>query len=181
MSFISKIRGTFETLFQIGKNGPNVKNNAGVIEMRTAADDAFVITRGLAPVSDDDFVTKKHFDDNNSAATGLTLVEMPLALATKISTATIPDNATIEYAYIRVETAYDASALWNVQRTGDAPVAPMATGDSDPLVVGTYHVPQDDTNWGSTGAGTVTATLTNSPTVGAATLVIAYSTPNDIS
>ena len=182
MSFFSKIRGTFETIFSIGKaNRVQLKNSAGVLEIRDAADAAVLITRGLAPVGDDDYVTKKHFDDNNSAATGLTLVEMPLLLATKVSTSTIPDSSTIEYAYIRIETAYDAAALWKIQRTGDATVEPVADGDNDASVIGTYHVPQDDTNWGVTGAGTVNAVLTNSPTVGAATLVIAYSMPNDIS
>ena len=181
MSFFSKIRGTFETLFQIGKGGPQLKNASGALESRDPTDAAYVNHRGLDPVVAQDFVTLTYFNANNDAATGLTLVQMPLALVTKVSTTIIPDDATIEYAYIRVTTAYDAGALWNVQRTGDAGVAPMATGDSDAAVVGTYNVPQDDTDWGSTAAGTVTATLTNSPTVGVAVLVIAYSTPNDIS
>ena len=180
MSFFSKIRGTFESLFSIGKNGNQIKNNGAALEFRDPTDAAFVIARGLDPVAANDLVTKGHFDANNNAATGLTVVRMPLALATKVSTVTIPDNATLEYAYIRVTTAYDAGALWNVLRTGDVTVAPMATGDSDPATIGTYQVPQDDTNWGVTGAGTVTATLTNVPTVGVAELVLAYSTPNDL-
>ena len=181
MGFFSKIRGTFETLFQIGKGGPQVKNNAGVVEMRDPADAAFVITRGLAPVAANDYVTKGHFDANNDAATGVTVVRMPLAIATKVSTGTVPDNAEIVDAWIQVTTAYDAGALFDIKRTGDAGVAPMGTGDSDLATVGTYHVPQDRVNWGSTGLGTVTATLTNIPTVGVAELFIAYVTPTDIS
>lgn len=180
MSFFSKIRGTFETLFQIGKNGPQLKNNAGVIENRNSVDAAFVIARALDPVGNDDLVTLRHFNANNDAATGVTVVQMPLALATKVSTTVIPDDATILDAIIDVTTAYDAAALFNVTRTGDVTVNPIADGDSDLATIGTYHVPQTQ-SWGTTGTGTVTATLTNSPTVGVAVLYIAYVTPNDIS
>lgn len=180
MSWFSKIRGTVETLFQLGLGGPNLKNNAGVIEARNAGDSAFVIGRGLDPVANNDWVTLGYFNANNDAATGLTVVRMPLALATKVSTTTIPDNAIVRWCVLDIETAYDASAQWNVQRTGDATVAPMGVNDNDAATISQYEVPQI-TNWGATGAGTVTATLTNSPTVGAATLYIAYTTPNDIS
>jgi len=58
MSLFSKLRGTIETIFQIGLGGPNVKNNVGAVEMRNAADAAFVITRGADPVGANDYVTK---------------------------------------------------------------------------------------------------------------------------
>lgn len=180
MSYFSKLRGTFETLFMLGKAGPNLKNNSGVVEMRNNADGDFAIARADAPVGNDDLVTLQYFNDNNNAATGLTWVKLPLLLATKVSTSAIPDDATIFACILDIETAYDASATWNVLRTGDPTAAPMATGDNDPAVIGTYEVPQI-TDWGSTGAGTVTATLVNSPTVGAATLYVGYSTPTDIS
>lgn len=57
MSVFSKLRGTVETIFQIGLGGPNVKANAGVVEMRNAGDAAFAITRGAPPVGADDYVT----------------------------------------------------------------------------------------------------------------------------
>lgn len=41
MSVLSKLLGTFQTTFQIGKAGPKVKNNGGVIEARNAADSAY--------------------------------------------------------------------------------------------------------------------------------------------
>lgn len=180
MSLFSKIRGTFETLFQIGKGGPNIKSTGGALESRNAADAAYANMRGADPLVADDLITLRHFDANNAAATGVTVVQMPLALATKVSTTIIPNNATVLDALIDVTTAYDAGALFNVQRTGDATVNPIANGDSDLGTIGTYHVPQIQ-SWGSTGAGTVTATLTNVPTVGVAVLYIAYVTPNDIS
>jgi len=181
MSWYSKIRGTVETLFQLGLTGPQLKNNSGIVEMRDATDAAFVITRGLDPVGNNDYVTKLYFDNNNAAANGLTVVALPLALATKISTAAIPDNAIIRWAVLDVTTAYDtASPTFNVQRTGDATVVPHASTDSNLKKIAQYEVPQI-TDWGSTGAGTVTATLAGSPTVGAAVLYIAYTTPTDIS
>lgn len=180
--FNSHIRGTTETIFRFGKGGAQLKKTgAAVLESRDSVDGGFALHRGLAPVGDDDFVTKKHFDDNNAAATGLTVVKLPLALATKISTGTLPNNAIIKWTRLDVTTAYDAGALWAVKRTGDASVAPIGTADNDPSIIGTYDVPQC-TDWGTTGAGTVTATLSGgSPTVGVAVLYIAYTTPNDIS
>lgn len=62
MSLWSKIRGTIETIFQIGLGGPQLKNNAGAIEGRNAADNAFAIMRGATPVGDSDLVTKQYAD-----------------------------------------------------------------------------------------------------------------------
>jgi hypothetical protein len=181
MSFFSKIRGTIESLFSIGIDGPQIKNNAGIIEFRDDTDAAFVIARGLAPVGDNDLVTKKYHDDNNASANGLTIVKMPLALATKVSTAAIPNNAIISWAVLDVTTAYDtASPTFEIERTGDATVVVHGTSDSNLKKIGQYEVPQV-TDWGVTGLGTVTATLTGSPTVGAADIYIAYSIPTDIS
>ena len=67
MSFLSKIGGTFSALFQVGKSGPQIKNNAGVIEHRNAADAAFVIARGADPVGADDLTTKRYADLNTGA------------------------------------------------------------------------------------------------------------------
>jgi len=182
MSFWSKIRGTFETLFQISKGGPQLKANGAAIEHRNAADSAFVITRGLDPVAANDLVTLGYFNAHNEGAAGIELVKMPLAHATKVSTAAIPDNSIITDCWIEVTTIYDGTTpTFQIKRTGDATVIPEDTGDSDLTALGIYHVPQMK-SWGSTGAGTVTATFAaTGNTVGAANLYIAYSTPIDIS
>lgn len=62
MSLWSKIRGTIETIFQIGLGGPQLKNNSGAIEARNAGDSAFAVVRGAAPVGDNDLVTKTYAD-----------------------------------------------------------------------------------------------------------------------
>jgi hypothetical protein len=182
MSFFSKVRGTFETLFQIGKGGPQIKNNGGVIENRNSADAAFVIARALDPVGNNDLVTLGYFNAHNEGAAGLEIIKMPLAHATKVSTATIPDNSIISWAIIDVTTIYDGTTpTFTVKRTGDATVVPIDVGDSDLTAIGTYEVPEVK-SWGSTGAGTVTATFAGAGnTVGASVLYIAYSTPIDIS
>jgi hypothetical protein len=41
MSLYSKVRGTFETLFQLGKGGPQLKNSSGAVQFRNSADSAF--------------------------------------------------------------------------------------------------------------------------------------------
>jgi hypothetical protein len=180
MGFYEKLRGTFETLFQIGKGGPNLKNNSGVVEARNNADAAFAIMRALDPVAANDLVTLGYFNANNAAAQGVTVAKMPLALATKVSTASIPNNATIVKTFLDVTTAYDAGATWLLRRTGDAGKVLQGTTDNDPALISTYSVPQA-LDWGSTGAGTVTATLTGTPTVGVAMVYVFYTTPTDIS
>ena len=178
MGFFEKLRGTFETIFQIGKQGPNIKNNSGAIELRNFADSTFVIGRGLDPVGINDFVTKGYFDTNNAAAQGLTYVKLTLAQATVVSTGVIPDNARILDVILDITTAYDATTTIALSRTGGG-AAIAATGDSDPTVVGQYQIPQT-TSWGATGAGTLTATVSGTPAAGVAVIYVGYTTPTSI-
>ncbi len=182
MSFFSKIRGTFETLFQIGKGGPQLKDNGGALDIRNNVDGAFVNARGADPVINDDLITLRYFNAHNAGATALTVVKMPLAQATKISSVAIPDNSVIWRAILDVTVAYNgASPTFKIQRTGDATVVVEDTGDSDLTAIGTYEVPQAK-SWGATGLGTVTATFAGSGvTLGAAVLYVAYASPTDIS
>ena len=62
MSLWTRLRGTVDTLWQIGLGGPLIKNNSSVLEARNAADNAFIIMRGLDPVGDTDFATKFYAD-----------------------------------------------------------------------------------------------------------------------
>lgn len=57
MSLWEKLRGTLETIFQIGLSGPQLKNNAGAIEVRNSTDTGFAIARGATAVSGNDLVT----------------------------------------------------------------------------------------------------------------------------
>lgn len=41
MAILSRLSGTFQSLFQIGNGGPKIKNNSGTLEVRNAADSAY--------------------------------------------------------------------------------------------------------------------------------------------
>jgi hypothetical protein len=56
MGLFSNIVGTTSNLFQLGLGGPQIRNNAGVIEARNPANSAFVIARGLDPVAANDLM-----------------------------------------------------------------------------------------------------------------------------
>jgi hypothetical protein len=58
MSLWKRVRGTLETLFQIGLSGPNLKNNAGAIEARNSADSAFTVVRVADAVGSNDALNR---------------------------------------------------------------------------------------------------------------------------
>ena len=63
MSFFQRLAGVVNSFFQIGgPSGPGLNNNSGVIEARNAANNAFAIVRGAAPVGDSDLTTKQYVD-----------------------------------------------------------------------------------------------------------------------
>jgi hypothetical protein len=95
MSLWSKIRGTAETLFQLGLGGPQLKNNASVIEARDNADAAFVIVRGATPVAANDLTTKAYVDSGGASGD---VAEIRFAInttATQNSVTSIPAGAFI--------------------------------------------------------------------------------------
>jgi hypothetical protein len=61
---LSGIAGNVE----LGKGGPRFKNNATVIEMRNAADNAFAVVAGAEPTAADHFATKAYVDRLASVA-----------------------------------------------------------------------------------------------------------------
>ena len=50
------------TLVELGKRGPQLKNNSDVIEHRNQADSAFVVARAADPVGPNDLVTKQYME-----------------------------------------------------------------------------------------------------------------------
>lgn len=82
MSLWLKVRGTIETILQLGIDGPQIKNNSSVIEARSSTDAAFVKVRGADPAADDDLVTKRYGDANYAgAAVTVTQVEVDFGTA----------------------------------------------------------------------------------------------------
>lgn len=84
MPVIEKLRGITGSLFSFGLANVttvlNLKNNAGIFEVRNAADAAYIIGRGADPVGDDDWVTRRYFLANASSAnyTGIRSIWMEI-------------------------------------------------------------------------------------------------------
>ena len=101
MSLWSKIRGTIESAFQIGLNGPQWKNNASVLEARNSGDSAFAVVRGASPVADNDLANKQYVDtittrtvvvaqfNGNNALPSNSATEQFMVVTTSGATATI--------------------------------------------------------------------------------------------
>jgi hypothetical protein len=102
MSLFSKLRGTIETLFQLGLNGPQWKNNGGNIEARNSTDSALVIVRGLTPAGNTDLVTKLYADTlgisvgGNSGQTAIIKTHTVLT-ATKTGNYTANENEVVPF------------------------------------------------------------------------------------
>lgn len=111
MSIFQKIRATVETILQIGLGGPNVKANAGAIEMRNAADAAFAITRGAPPVGADDYVTK-------GSLAAIAFPVYPLAGVTSktsgASSITQEETTTNKVNDVSVQFAQGVQSFWEI-------------------------------------------------------------------
>ncbi len=130
MSIRSKIRGTLETIFQIGKGGPQAKNNAGVVEFRDASDAAFAIVRGADPVGNTDLATKSYVDAGGGgglpAGTGVVHVTAGVgstslivdADVTSVGVAKITGGPTGGFAGLTALAAGDAASV--ATASGDA-------------------------------------------------------------
>jgi hypothetical protein len=170
MSVFSKIRGTFETLFQIGKNGPQIKNNAGVMQIRNSTDAAFNRLQVATPTAADDAVTKS-YADGLSDESGIRVVRFTTALVDVSSVNSVPANARVVRAILEVTTPYSVGALISIGRTGSVSLF-QSTGDNDPETANTYIVDQDTAFGGS--ALPVLATITGAPAAGAGVVSVWY-------
>src|ERR1700745_1502596 len=107
MSLWSKVRGTIESIFQIGLGGPQVKNNAGVIEFRNSGDSGYAVARGAAPVGDFDLVNKQYAD----------LLNKPIVVQNQFNGGNaLPNNSATEQFYIVTTTGANATIgqlLWD--------------------------------------------------------------------
>jgi hypothetical protein len=99
-SLYSKLRGTIETIWQLGLGGPQVKNNAGAIEARNAGDSAFAVLRGASPVADSDLATKQYVD---------TLFFRTVVTAQFDGNNALPANTGVEHFYVVSTTGPNAT------------------------------------------------------------------------
>jgi len=175
MSIFSKIRGTIEQIFQIGLGGPQIKNNAGAVELRNSDDTDFTIVRGATPVGDNDLVTKAYLGDQ--LVTGsVRSVRLELNTdAVQESIKEIPANAVVLRARVNITTAYSAGTTITVGRTSNVTLL-QATTDNLATVVGVYEVPQE-TLWGGT-ANVVEVNVDGTPLAGEGFVVVEYTQPD---
>lgn len=100
MSVYSKIRGTIETIFQLGLGGPNLKASSGAVEARNAGDSTYAIVRGLSPVGNNDLTTKQYVD---------TLTARSIVSAQFDGNNALPANTATEHFYVVTTTGPNAS------------------------------------------------------------------------
>ena len=169
------LRGTMSDLFQLGKTGPNLKKNGTAIEARNNADSAYTIVRGATPVGNDDLTTKLYVD-GISAATAVKEIQFTIGTSTASSTATIPANAQVIVAELKITTAYSGgtSPAITIGQIGNVTLY-QTSAQNDIAVLGQYMTDQDTDVGGSALA--VLATVTGSPTAGAATVTVRYVEP----
>lgn len=86
MSLYDDIRGIIDNIFQLGKEGSNIKDNAGVVEFRNADDNDYVRAKAATPQDDNDLATKLYVDSANRA----------IIIADQVDTSTaIPNNSAV--------------------------------------------------------------------------------------
>lgn len=98
------------TNVKLGKGGPRVKNNAGVVEARNTADNAFAVVRAADPVALDDVVTKRYLETrSNVIITGQIDGNSPPAVVT----GAIYVCTTTGGTYTAGRLYYGENAVWN--------------------------------------------------------------------
>jgi hypothetical protein len=176
VSLWSKLRGTYETIFQLGKGGPNIKNSSGNTEIRNAADGAYGLLRSLAPTTPgttgEDVPNMTYFKSSRHT------YKVAVALdASTDSAVAIPDSSIITRCLVEITTGYSAGSLIAVTRKGDPTKILSATGDNNAEVAGLYEV-QGNINWGVTGDGKVNIAVSGVvPVAGAAVVHIECTAP----
>ena len=102
-------------------------------------------------------------------------IQFALGTATASSVTPIPSGSIVVDARLNVTTGFSAGTTISLGQTG-AVSAFLATGDNDATTIALYDAPQVTAVSGSGLA--VLATVSGGPSVGAATVIIEYVTPN---
>jgi hypothetical protein len=173
MSVWSKIRGTIETIYQIGLGGPQIKNNSGALEMRNSSDTTFVITRGLTPVAANDYATKAYVDSGGASGA---VQEIRFAIGTGASQASatsIPASAYVTECTVEITTPYSGGTTISVGQTGGSATLFQLTTDNLATANGLYTVNQDTLTAGA--PATVSVTIAGAPAAGVGVVIVKFS------
>jgi len=123
-----------QSIFGIGTI--KLKDNSGTLQVRNAADDAFLKIQALAPAANDDVATKGSSDTAIAAAVNSILNKMEarvtLTTATPITTSDVTAAETIYYTPMEkgIITLYDGSALWEAHTLTEISIAVPDTTDT---------------------------------------------------
>jgi hypothetical protein len=128
MGLFSRLAGVTASFFQIGgPNGPGLNNSGNTaIEARNAANTAFVIVRGGAPIGDNDLTTKAYVDKT---------ANKPIPASLQFNgNSVLPANTATEQFYVVTTTGANATIgqiLWDDgSGVGTVAVIPAATGNT---------------------------------------------------
>lgn len=173
MSIKTKINGVIQTILAIGLGGPQVKNNAGVFEMRNPTDTGFVVTRGSDPVAANDYATKEYVD-GGGASGAVQLIRFTIGTgAAQTSVTQLPANAFVIETTVEIDTPYSAGTTISVGQTGGSATLFQATGDNLATSADTYVSPNQDIQAAASPA-TVSVTIAGGPSVGAGVVLIKF-------
>jgi len=142
MGRMSNIIGVIGTTLRLGLAGIYIKNNSNVVEMRNAADDGYVVTRGAVPTAANDYVTKAYAD----------ALQKPLIVKRQADcTAALPTNTGVA-GYVLVTTAGTGAVVGDLlvddgTSSGDMTISAALEGRSiavtDALAGGTITADAD--------------------------------------
>ena len=102
MEILKKIRGIIGSLFQLGIDGPQLKNESGVLASRTNDDQNYSPFRAAAPIGENDVVIKSYVRTNiNSAVVQWSIMSPVSSIGdTFDGLRIVPFDADIEAIYV---------------------------------------------------------------------------------
>lgn len=156
---------------ELGKGGPRVKDNSGVLEARNNADDALAIVRGATPTASTDFTTKAYADGLITDRLQVRSISFGFETTTPFNIGgVLTSNDRVVRAHVFVSTAFDGTTpTLQIGTSGDTD-AVMTTALNDLGTVGVYEAA---TSFKATGSDQIIGTLTLSgATAGAGDIVL---------
>jgi len=184
MAYREKLRGTSETIYQIGikghqwKYGDSDTVGATGLEARDKDDAAYCRVRGADPVDNQDLITLSYFNTNNSVATNIVCATITVGTSSLTTVGSIPDAARIVDVRLIVDTPYSAGGTVAAALTGSTSLMASGDNDAEDAAGEIFSVPQDTAVSG--GAKTVDITVGGTPGAGASRVQVYYVTPTDI-
>ena len=181
IEFLSR---TLSQTFQIGgAAGPQVKNNAGKLEVVDAAGSttqAIVAT----PSANDHAANKAYVDGLVGDAGKVLEIAVPFdfndavaaGTGTVASTAQLPSGAVVQSTDLKVLTNFDGGVSVKVGTPADDD-AFMLAAHSDPVTPGTYSHDDRSAALGATDPVQVTLDATGTPSQGSGVAYVSYSLP----